>query len=145
MTNNPFPNLPSYQLPSADPNIMSGDLNLKYWIILTIQEYENKDLYDFLDKIMQAIGVNNGTDSMVAILNQTELLSLATMLENTESPKTVISFGLTSHQLGLSVPYMPQELFYLRDHRFLFCDNLKSLKTDANRKRALWDSLQLLK
>jgi ssRNA-specific RNase YbeY (16S rRNA maturation enzyme) len=141
----PFEDLPLYRLPTAIPFKVHGESQRSYWIILSKSEEDNQSLQDFLSKILKALGLDIHRDTYQIIADDSHSLYLSKQLRNLDEPKIIISFGFKPEEIGLSIAHLPYQLLQLRDHKFLFCDLLDHIQNDANKKRALWETLQLLK
>lgn len=145
MTVNPFQDLPMYNLPQDHIQEISGSKTNDYWIILSRGEAMNKDLTDYLKKILSAIGVDLTKNCFLFSLDLSEKIFIHRLLSEAKSQKKIISFGISPLHFGLSVIYQPQELFHLYTHAFLLCDEIQNIQNDGNKKRTLWESLQKLK
>lgn len=142
---NPFSRLPVYDLPSGSARLISGSPEHKFWIILQSQEASDPELQDFLHKILLAIQLDPANDTGLFSLEQNKDISLVKLLENHTGGKTILSFGPKPLNFGMSIAYRPYHLFNLHGNTFLFSDSLKTIQSDSNRKRELWDSLQQIK
>ncbi|MBK8503626.1 MAG: hypothetical protein IPL46_16300 [Saprospiraceae bacterium] len=140
----PFEAIPIYHLPSAAPIKVLGESQKSYWIILSTSEEVNPLLQDFLSKILKALGLDMHLDTYRIITDDSDGVYLSKLLGHLEDPKIIISFGFTPSEIGLSIAHLPYQLLNLKHHRFLFCDLLDSVQNDPNKKRALWETLQLL-
>lgn len=140
----PFEDLPLYLLPSTLPLRVLGESSRSYWIILAQSEEENSSLQDFLSKILKALNLEMSIDTYRMIADHSNGFYLSKQFSDDDDPKIIIAFGFKPEELGLSIAYRPYQLMKLSNHQFLLCDLLDTIQDDPNKKRALWETLQLL-
>lgn len=137
--------IPIYDLPQGSIKKLDGSTDNKFWILQSDSEANEPALQTFLEKILQAIDLNSSKDLCILSVNPDKDGSLLSLLETVTTPKTIIIFGLTPGNLGMSTRFLPYHLFKLKGNTFLLCDELQSIQSDSNKKRDLWDSLQKVK
>ncbi|MCB0665919.1 MAG: hypothetical protein KDC80_08870 [Saprospiraceae bacterium] len=137
--------IPIYDLPQGSIKKLDGSTNNKFWILQSDSEANESALQTFLEKILQAIDLDPNKNLCLFSLSPDEDSSLSSLLETVTTPKTIIIFGLSPGNLGMSTRFLPYHLFKLKGNTFLLCDELRSIQSDSNKKRDLWDSLQKVK
>ena len=96
----------------------------------------NEDENSFLQKVMQAINLNQ-TDYSIVI--GSEISSLLGELNK----KKVISFGVSAIDLQIQELAFPlYEVKKLNESDYLFADSVQKIATDVQKKQALWLNLK---
>lgn len=107
--------------------------------ILTKQDYEDhKPLYL---KIAQAIQYGALEEHSVLLLDEA---SSSFFLRDhlNETTQLIICFGLDAQQLGLAMHIQKNRIYSTETYTILFTDSLGEMKTDTEKKKAFWTTMQ---
>jgi len=138
----PFQNLPLYDIPDSQISTSSGSPDNQYWIFIRPEEEIDTQLKKFLAKILAAIDIDLATSINLLTLDSTQRIYIHKLIGTASKEKNILCFGLSSKDLGLNFRKQLYQLIHLDGHTFLFCELLSAIQSDANKKKALWESLQ---
>jgi DNA polymerase III psi subunit len=136
----PFAKLPRYATPRSHPSSTLGDDSQMVWVVLNQQEANDHDLSDLLRKILKAINIDLDSEVFQILVEKDESFYLANILPS--NAKIIIAFGIPPSSLGMTIEVKLYNKFILRDHQFIFSDELSQIRNNGDNKRSLWSSLQ---
>lgn len=130
-----------YDLPNSSEEDFSieGNGDSGHYIILKREDFseENRAL---LSKILEAIQLSLA-DTKIVIVNTDKTISLSKIAADNPC-KTVLSFGLTSRQVGYKPLFTHYRTYQLESQKLLFNDPLSQISEDVALKKKLWTELK---
>ena len=124
-------------------NEMITGENQKRILIVVLTE-NNPEMNAFLEKILSAIKIQLQTDCLILRGdNATDFPSFSNILRTFPIEKTIV-FGFKPADLGLSFETPQYFITEIKEFKFLFVDALSVIFNTIDRKKALWDCLQIL-
>ncbi|MCH2022846.1 MAG: hypothetical protein MK207_10250 [Saprospiraceae bacterium] len=117
-----------------------------------IKENRNKDIVvasksiseeemNFLDQVIKAVGKKIDTD--VFVIKNLNLIPYK-QLTDLLSFKKLLVFGMQPKEIGLQVSINPYQIFSFDKRLILFCHSLNDISRDNNKKKQLWEKLQIM-
>ena len=141
----PFLSLPLYDIPDSPISSTSGSPAEKHWIFISSAEQMDLQIMDFLSKILASIDINLSSNVYLVPMTSDQRIYVHKYIPEGSGKKHILCFGIPPEDLGLSIKKDLYHPVQLNGHTFLFCDHLGGIQSDANKKRALWESLQSIK
>jgi hypothetical protein len=121
---------------------LSGD-NGKYILIVTSED-DDAEMVTFLEKILTAVKIQLQTDCLILRgMDSSDFPSFSDIVKNHKIDKALV-FGFKASDLGLVFQTPQYFITEILDYKFLFVDNLSIIFKQVEKKKALWDNLQLL-
>lgn len=100
------------------------------------QVFSPKNVKDFLEKIIHAIGFNLENDILRIDLTQETPCSFRSL--NQFDAKHIFVFGMTPAQFGIQANVSPYRVLEIQNRKIFFADSLKELSENQIKKRQLW-------
>lgn len=110
-------------------------------LVLGAAEKEGLATNDFLSKILSAAHLDLEQDTCYAAVMPGEPVEMVSFLRN-RRPRKIIVFGLSAHDLGLTVQTRPYQPIAFYGSQWVFADALSVLEPDKARKAQLWNVLK---
>jgi hypothetical protein len=121
---------------------LSGD-NQKH-ILVVSSEDDDVEMVAFLEKILTAVKIQLSTDClMLRGMDSSDFPSFSNIVKENKIQKILV-FGFKPSDLGLVFQAPQYFITEILDYHFLFVDNLSVIFKQVEKKKALWDNLQIL-
>lgn len=117
--------------------------NEKHILVVTSQD-DDAEMVAFLDKILSAVKIQLLTDCLILRgMDSSDFPSFSNLVVHNKVSKILV-FGFKPSDLGLVFQTPQYFITEILDYKFLFVDNLSIIFKQVERKKALWDNLQIL-
>jgi hypothetical protein len=121
---------------------LSGN-NGKHILIVTSED-DDVEMVAFLEKILTAVKIQIEADCLILRgMDSSDFPSFSNIVKDHMIEKIIV-FGFKPSDLGLVFQTPQYFITEILDYKFLFVDNLSSIFKQVEKKKALWDNLQLL-
>lgn len=109
--------------------------------IVVILKNASKEDINFLEKVFKAVGKNLETD--VFVINDSNLILYKNLIDFVTFEKLLV-FGAQPKEIGLHLNIIPYQLVPFQKRTLLFCHSLEVISEDSNKKKQLWEKLQIM-
>ena len=120
--------------------------NKRYPLLILVEDlnspYLNEKDEEFLEKIMQSVGVKLSEIRLNNIASDELKESYDTLQEI--PAQRVISFGVSLKKLGLDIDLQKYLIITQENISFLMADTLAEISADQSKKKQLWQGLKQL-
>jgi hypothetical protein len=113
-------------------------------ILIVYLDEKNPDMDAFLSKILSAVKIQLETDCLILKVEDVFNLPSFSLIKSLHTLKEVLVFGIKPKDLGLHFEAPQYLITEMSDHKFLFVDSLSVIFNTTERKKALWECLQIL-
>jgi hypothetical protein len=113
-------------------------------ILIVSSEDDDAEMVAFLEKILTAVKIQLPSDClMLRGMDSSDFPAFSNIVKEHKIQKILV-FGFKPSDLGLVFQTPPYFITEILDYNFLFVDNLSVIFKQVERKKALWDNLQIL-
>lgn len=126
----------------SDPKVQALQDKIEGIDTIILLDKELSDLPDTVGEALNKMLAVVGKQNTSACLVPDKGLSFRNV-QRKWSPKYVLAFGFSPKMLDLNIAAKRNQIIQFEGEKLLFCEGIE-LMTDASKKKALWQNLQVL-